>query len=648
MVRNQALIIATAAAVVSLSSSAASAFVLPYSNKALGSCAEPVATRTSSLVDGLFRTRDDGRAAFALGMITAAPPQEDQQPSNTVPLPEMDSDGLYNIKDAEQHKAFLDANPDKIVVLKFYAPWCRACKSLAPKFLMRKNDEEYAGLPILWAQMSVQHNKEFIKALGVLALPSVLFYAGAEGLVENFPCGPSKIPIFKKKFKDLISSKINPATGKLNDFDCSLPEFSEAEPCTSRDVVDIGPSKTMKLSNGSVVITEDLWNHCRWQIPFFKDFNDDEFANLMKSAKLETFEDGQVVMKQGKKGEKFYIIESGKVEILVRGAFEDPLTTPSTYLGAVVNRFGEKDFFGERGLITGEPRAASIRATEKTRCLAFSQKDIPTSSVLSGQLTPTNERINQIDEKYAVDFYNVDLINDQFYSATTANQTRGSANSPRIIRGVDTDEDIVDDSDAAIPERRTVSVNGDQDLIVALLMRFKLLRHASRCFQYIVGTQPKFGDNAEVRRRSMLVSKLGPGQQEEFRNVYDLIDTDRDGSVSIMELKRAMESVGDEKSDQELRDMINKANPSVDGNDTMTIDDFMGVMAEADLYYLFMETFQSIDKHNVGFLKAGELDRALCGMRDLVSNDQKSIIDVDDKDMLINYDSFAKMLLGAE
>ena len=43
-----------------------------------------------------------------------------------------------------------------------------------------------------------------------------------------------------------------------------------------------------------------------------------------------------------------------------------------------------------------------------------------------------------------------------------------------------------------------------------------------------------------------------------------------------------------------------------------------------------------------------ELDRALCGMRDLVSNDQKSIIDVDDKDMLINYDSFAKMLLGAE
>ena len=65
-------------------------------------------------------------------------------------------------------------------------------------------------------------------------------------------------------------------------------------------------------------------------------------------------------------------------------------------------------------------------------------------------------------------------------------------------------------------------------------------------------------------------------------------------------------------------------------------------------YYLFMETFAALDKDNIGFLKAGELDRVLCGMRDLVSNDRKSIIDVEDEDMLINYEQFAKMLLGAD
>merc|ERR1719183_2333391 len=61
-----------------------------------------------------------------------------------------------------------------------------------------------------------------------------------------------------------------------------------------------------------------------------------------------------------------------------------------------------------------------------------------------------------------------------------------------------------------------------------------------------------------------------------------------------------------------------------------------------------MGTISALDKDNIGFLKAGELDRVLCGMRDLVSNDRKSIIDVEDEDMLINYEQFAKMLLGAD
>jgi calmodulin/calcium-binding protein CML len=72
----------------------------------------------------------------------------------------------------------------------------------------------------------------------------------------------------------------------------------------------------------------------------------------------------------------------------------------------------------------------------------------------------------------------------------------------------------------------------------------------------------------------------------------------------------------------------------------------MGIMAEADFYHLFKDTFASLDKYNSGFVKASELDRVLCGMRDLISDDRKSIIDVDDKDMMIDYEQFSKMLLG--
>ena len=72
----------------------------------------------------------------------------------------------------------------------------------------------------------------------------------------------------------------------------------------------------------------------------------------------------------------------------------------------------------------------------------------------------------------------------------------------------------------------------------------------------------------------------------------------------------------------------------------------MGLMAEADFYNLFLDTFKALDVHDSGFVKASELDRVLCGVRDLISDDRNSIIDVEDKDTLIDYEQFSKMLLG--
>ena len=143
------------------------------------------------------------------------------------------------------------------------------------------------------------------------------------------------------------------------------------------------------------------------------------------------------------------------------------------------------------------------------------------------------------------------------------------------------------------------------------------------------------------------MSKLTPAQQEEFKDVFKMIDVTRDGNISVLELKQVMESIGSEKTEEELYDMINKANPAVDGNTEITLDEFMGVMAEAEFYYLFTDTFNALDKYNSGFVRAADLDRVLCGMRDLISDDRMSIIDVEDKEMLVDYEQFSKMLLGA-
>lgn len=107
-----------------------------------------------------------------------------------------------------------------------------------------------------------------------------------------------------------------------------------------------------------------------------------------------------------------------------------------------------------------------------------------------------------------------------------------------------------------------------------------------------------------------------------------------------------MESIGEVRSDAELRAMINNANPDIDGNDEINFAEFMGVMAEAEFFYLFMDTFEMLDVRKTGYVSSEILDKALCGVRDLISDDRMSIIDTEDMDMQVDYETFANMLLG--
>lgn len=560
---------------------------------------------------------------------TESTTESSEEKGNSDPIEiEQESSGLYQLKGKEDHLAFIEQNPDKVIVIKFYAPWCRACKGLEPKFIQISKDPRYAKLPIKFCQMSVQNNKDYVKALGILALPSVHILAGAEeGLVENFPCGPSKVPILKKKIAQVVNARVDPKTLKLKPFQPE-DDQKEDEACTERSISTKTGEKT-KLRVGDVVVSEETLNYIRSAIPFFKDLTDEEFETLMSKSKYSTFEAGSVIMKEGKKGKSFYIIDEGEVEISVKGAFEDPLTTPSGYLGAVVNRLTKQNYFGERSLITGQPRAASIRATEKTRCFTFDIKDIPESSILSGKGRATQERLQEIDDKYAIDYYNIDLIDKQFQDAAKANQILSSPNGPK--RDKDKEKEVM----------------GSNDAILSLLVRFKLLRQAAKCFEYILQTSPTWGDAGEAYRRSLLVTKLSASQQSEFKEVFRMIDTSHDGAIGITELKRALESIYDEQqSDDKVKEMINKANPTVDGNTEISMDEFMGVMAEAEFYYLFKETFATLDKQNSGYVQAYKLDKVLCGLRDLISDDRKSIIDIEDKEMLIDYETFTRMMIG--
>ena len=69
-----------------------------------------------------------------------------------------------------------------------------------------------------------------------------------------------------------------------------------------------------------------------------------------------SFQPGATILQQRNKVENFYMIQSGKVEIVLQGRFRDDL---------VVTSLGQNDFFGEISLLKGGKAIASVRASDE-------------------------------------------------------------------------------------------------------------------------------------------------------------------------------------------------------------------------------------------------------------------------------------------
>ena len=94
-----------------------------------------------------------------------------------------------------------------------------------------------------------------------------------------------------------------------------------------------------------------------------------------------------------------------------------------------------------------------------------------------------------------------------------------------------------DDYTPAVP----VSIAPRDGDILDLLVRFKQIRQAAKCFEYIMQSEPTWGSKGEIARRTTLVSQLSKAQRDEFQEVFRIVDVHNREKISLLEMRRFMD-----------------------------------------------------------------------------------------------------------
>ena len=115
------------------------------------------------------------------------------------------------------------------------------------------------------------------------------------------------------------------------------------------------------------------------KIQLFKTLSEEKLTILTNCVKIDKFESGETIIKQGDFSNLFYIIKSGKVDIVQNNIY--------------VRTLNYNEYFGERALLNSEPRTTSAFANGVVETYSLSQKNFE-SIVEPGMKNYLLERLN--------------------------------------------------------------------------------------------------------------------------------------------------------------------------------------------------------------------------------------------------------------
>ncbi|MBC7792778.1 MAG: Crp/Fnr family transcriptional regulator [Clostridia bacterium] len=102
------------------------------------------------------------------------------------------------------------------------------------------------------------------------------------------------------------------------------------------------------------------------QVSIFKGLDDHAIAVLSASLRPLAFGKDGLIVSQDDQGDALYIIESGRVKVVLYGESGREM---------ILTMFRAGDFFGEMSLLDGQPRSANVIAMEEAHLLVLSRDD---------------------------------------------------------------------------------------------------------------------------------------------------------------------------------------------------------------------------------------------------------------------------------
>ena len=513
---------------------------------------------------------------------TATPPE---QKASVAPLPD------------EATFTSATARDDGLVVIKFYAPWCRACRGLAPKY--ERLSAEYGPKNVKFYEMSHKEvtakddGAAFLQRIDVNVLPLVQFYSGG-ARVESFPCGPRKIELLKEKLEKWTTDGGGDgaaaaggggadAAGRVVD----ARRSRQAREDVAEALEAVAP---VRDPNDPVAVARRVMA----RVPLLGSLKGPELDDLAAEARVAEYDAGDVIVTEGDVGRRFFVIVDGECDVFesTKGLGLDsrmPGFSPNsmrTAYGELTNTLGPGSYFGERGLATNEPRMATILAATRVKAVTIERSALKRADGAFDDAT----RLSNLLESSENFLWGYEMPTSALDDLEAAPEVAKPAASPPV------------EAPAGALAAKYAKAGG-----LSLMQRLRLVRSVVRAFDQAAKRSPKWGNPAEKAYRAGLVAQLTDYQRDEFLDTFKILDRDCDGTIGPKDLAALMSAVGRDLGEDELVSVINKANPEVENNKDITAEDFLALMAQAEYSAMFLEAFALLDPYGHGWVESEQL-----------------------------------------